>query len=220
MAGVSGQLLLLLPRPHLHSKLSLSRWAMSQHSQQNDGPFNTQLQFFPQDSPTIGRTQIQFSPNNSSPVVSESGKRFAKFIIREPLHNVYLHRTLLLGLNARLLPVLYKRALLLHLLPVVSLRQELPFRELASIIIRNSQAHITVLRNNLVRRRNVWTTCWPPRRASTNLKTHPLSPFQSRVILGIWQSERWLCRMLTPHSDIIVLSTIRMVPHEAFLILS
>ncbi|KAG0651176.1 putative Rho-type GTPase-activating 2 [Hyphodiscus hymeniophilus] len=55
---------------------------MSQHSQQNDGPFDTQLQLFPQDSPTVGRTQSQFSgvsANNSSPVGSESGKRSPLF---------------------------------------------------------------------------------------------------------------------------------------------
>ena len=157
---------------------------MSQHSQQNDVPFDTQLQFFPQDSPTVGRTQIQFSPNNSLPVVSESGKRLAKFIsLSRRVTCTYIELSAL-GRSARLLPVLYKRALLLYLLPVVSLRQEPPFRELASIILRNLQAHIPP-RNNLVRRRSVWTTYWPPSRASTNPKTRPLSLLLSRRTQGM-----------------------------------
>jgi hypothetical protein len=49
---------------------------MSQLSQHNDG-FDSQLQFFPQDSPTIGRNQVYNSPNTSSPI-SEPGKRYAK----------------------------------------------------------------------------------------------------------------------------------------------
>jgi RalA-binding protein 1 len=49
---------------------------MSQLSQHNDG-FDSQLQFFPQDSPTIGRNQVYNSPNPSSPI-SEPGKRYAK----------------------------------------------------------------------------------------------------------------------------------------------
>jgi len=51
---------------------------MSQLSQQTDGP--SDLQIFPHDSPTIGRTQVvQYSPNNSSPI-AESGRRYAKSI--------------------------------------------------------------------------------------------------------------------------------------------
>ncbi|PMD39720.1 hypothetical protein L207DRAFT_529666 [Hyaloscypha variabilis F] len=49
---------------------------MSQLSQQNDG-LNSQLHLSPQDSPTIGRNQVYYSPNNSSPI-SESGKRSRK----------------------------------------------------------------------------------------------------------------------------------------------
>ena len=49
---------------------------MSQLSQQNDG-LDSQLQFFPQDSPTIGRNQVYNSPKTSTPI-SESGKRYAK----------------------------------------------------------------------------------------------------------------------------------------------
>jgi hypothetical protein len=61
----------------------LSRWAMSHHSQQSDGPPDAQLQFSSpssQDSPTVGRAQIQYPSNissNSSPV-SDSGKRYAE----------------------------------------------------------------------------------------------------------------------------------------------
>ena len=193
---------------------------MSQHSQQNDGPFDSQLQFFPTDSPTIGRSQTQLSANNSSPVVTESGKRFVT------LGTLRLHVTSTykgpfdLGLSARLLPVLYKRALLLHLLPVVSRQQELPFRELPAIILRNPQAHIITFRKHLVRRRSVLTTCWPLRGASIQPKTRQSSLFPTRITRGILESRRFSSKTLTPIADTIVLSTIRMVPLEAFPILS
>ena len=76
---------------------------------------------------------------------------------------------LLLGL-ARLLPVLYKPVLLLHLLPVVLPRQKLLFGEERSIKLLHLLAHDTKARNNLVRRRTVWTTSWLLRKASIDLK--------------------------------------------------
>jgi hypothetical protein len=94
--------------------------------------------------------------------------------------------SLALGLSARLLPVPYKRVSLLHLLQAVSRRQDLPFREPVSIILRNLPVYIIVLRNNLVRQRSVWTIFWPPRRASTNPKTRLLSLLLSRITLGEW----------------------------------
>ena len=51
---------------------------MSQQTQQHDGTYDTQLQFFSQESPTVGRSQ-QYSSNNSSSV-SELGKRYTQSI--------------------------------------------------------------------------------------------------------------------------------------------
>ncbi|KAL2072827.1 hypothetical protein VTL71DRAFT_12170 [Oculimacula yallundae] len=66
---------------------------MSQISQQNDAPAdahatanansNSQLQFFPQDSPTVGRPQV-YALNNSSPR-SEAGKRSLRKAAPSPL---------------------------------------------------------------------------------------------------------------------------------------
>ncbi|KAK0100293.1 hypothetical protein ONS96_007574 [Cadophora gregata f. sp. sojae] len=62
---------------------------MSQLSQQNDASAdanatsNSQLQFFPQDSPTVGRSQV-YSPNNPSPR-SEPGKRSLRKAAPSPL---------------------------------------------------------------------------------------------------------------------------------------
>ncbi|CZR51220.1 related to BEM3 GTPase-activating protein for Cdc42p and Rho1p [Phialocephala subalpina] len=59
---------------------------MSHLSQQNDGPSDaqTQLQFFPQDSPTVGRSPVYYSPNNSSPTV-DTGRRSQRKAAPSPL---------------------------------------------------------------------------------------------------------------------------------------
>ncbi|KAE8446927.1 hypothetical protein EG329_011558 [Mollisiaceae sp. DMI_Dod_QoI] len=59
---------------------------MSHLSQQNDGPSDaqTQLQFFPQDSPTVGRSPVYSSPNNSSPT-AETGRRSQRKAAPSPL---------------------------------------------------------------------------------------------------------------------------------------
>ncbi|KUJ22831.1 uncharacterized protein LY89DRAFT_311590 [Mollisia scopiformis] len=61
---------------------------MSQLSQQNEGPSDaqtTQLQFFPQDSPTGGRNQVYYSPNNSSPTAPDTGRRSQRKAAPSPL---------------------------------------------------------------------------------------------------------------------------------------
>ena len=188
---------------------------MSQLLQPNDGPFDSQLQFLPQDSPTIGRHQVHYSPNNPSPV-SETGKRYAESI-------PFLSRWVICtnqdpnapGLSARLLPVLYKRAPLLPHLQVVLLQQEVLFLELLSIIPRHLRAHNTVRKSNLVRQRSVWTTYWPPRGASTSPRTHLLSLFHTRITQGNVNVQAWHIQDSSVTIDTTGLFAIRMVLHEA-----
>jgi hypothetical protein len=220
LAGVSGQLLVLLPVPICI--------ANSKSQPVGDvAAFATERWTLRYPAPVLPSRQPHNRPY-ANPILTKqfvaSGIRVREKVrilsfLSRCVTRALTQKSPSLGLSVRLLPVLYKRAPLLHLLPVVSLRQELPFREPASII-QNPQAHIIVHRNNLVHRRSVWTTCWPPRRASTDLKTRPLTPFQARVTLGIWRLSHRSLRILTSKIDTTALSMIRMVPHEAFPILS
>ncbi len=146
---------------------SLSPWAMSQLSQQCDGPVDSQLHFYSQDNPTIGRNQALYSPN--TPLTTDTAKRYlhsAGSHLTPPSNRALTDFIPTTGLSARLLLVRSTPARRQLLRLPIRLRQELPFQEVVRIIRRRRPVRH---QNNRARRRSVWTICWPPRRAIINL---------------------------------------------------
>lgn len=190
-------------------------------SHQNDG---VQQPFPSPDSPTVGRTQVQYPSNNPAPV---SEKRYAK----SPSVLVWAAAGLCCNVNllchslsgpARLFPVPYKRTLPPYHRRLVSRPPERPLSELAAIILSCRTTHY-LSRSCLDRRRSVWTTYWLLKRASTRLRenhlqTENLSRTKASLSNSIFRN--YVLDMLMFVVDTPALSTTRMLPHEASPILS
>jgi hypothetical protein len=139
---------------------------MSQHSYQNNNGLLDSQRSLAQDSPTIGRTQLQPSSGSQSSPSDSGSYRYVGWtaLFCSSLLNIY--HDAVTGLSARLLPVLYKLALRRHL-PVLR-RPDPRSRGLPPIQNLVPLRHVPILlqlQTNLVHRRSVSTTSLHPRGA-------------------------------------------------------